>query len=353
MGLPPLIPPSVCIISIVRLIALINITQYPSWDGFYSSANMIYWTAVEVNAAIACACIMTLKPLIQRVFPRLLSPSKGIREPTLQWITPVNNDSIHETNHRNSTPAPINPLTRRMSNAPPHTQQHCCGCSCADSNTPINSNSTSGNTLPNPHLYSEHSPIHRHHNHPDHDTIEKSHYYHSFTTMKPSRPDNTVTTLSAIPSSTTPVPTEYDLDHDLDLEAQRTCSPPSTAGCTNNTNTTNNNHNHNHTGGSHSISTTSNSSADGRRPDDEAEEDRPLRAPPRAHLRLDIRVARAVARDSWSRSPASSSPGSGLGSAVGPGPGPSAPGSGRRRSGGWGTTASGSGAEMREVGRER
>lgn len=32
---------------------------------------------------------MTLKPLIQRVFPRILSPSKGFRDPTLQWITPL------------------------------------------------------------------------------------------------------------------------------------------------------------------------------------------------------------------------------------------------------------------------
>ncbi|KAH6650401.1 hypothetical protein F5144DRAFT_588884 [Chaetomium tenue] len=174
--------------------------------------------------------------------------------------------------------------------------------------TPINSNSNSGNTLPTPHPYSEPPPVHRHHNHVDHDTLEKSHYYHSFTTMKPSRPDITL-------SATTPVPTEYDLDHDLDLEAQRTCSLSSTTDCTN-TNTTNNNHNHNHNNSNRNSTTTTTTTNGGL--DNEAE-DRPLRAPPRAHLRLDIRVARTVAsqRESWSRSPASSSspsPGSGLGS---------------------------------------
>jgi len=63
-------------------------------DAFYTSAPLIYWTVVEVNSAISCACIMTLKPLIQRVFPRLLSPEQDHRDPTLPWITPINNDDV-------------------------------------------------------------------------------------------------------------------------------------------------------------------------------------------------------------------------------------------------------------------
>jgi len=63
-------------------------------DAFYTSAPLIYWTTVEVNSAISCACIMTLKPLIERVFPRLLSPEQDHRDPTLPWITPINNDDV-------------------------------------------------------------------------------------------------------------------------------------------------------------------------------------------------------------------------------------------------------------------
>lgn len=56
----------------------------------------MYWTSVEVNAAITCACIMTLKPLIQRIFPRLLSTgSRYIHDHSLPWITP-----IHSTHSR-------------------------------------------------------------------------------------------------------------------------------------------------------------------------------------------------------------------------------------------------------------
>lgn len=76
----------VCIVSIIRLVALIDVVKKQAVDATYTSANMIYWTSVEVNAAISCACIMTLKPLIQRIFPSLLSPSRTARDQSLQWI---------------------------------------------------------------------------------------------------------------------------------------------------------------------------------------------------------------------------------------------------------------------------
>ena len=89
---------------------------------------MIFLTAVEVNAAIACACIMTLKPLIQRLFPRILSPSNNFRDPTLQWITPAtststtttngtNTNSIHRTSRQSFTSSPHHQHARRQSTA--------------------------------------------------------------------------------------------------------------------------------------------------------------------------------------------------------------------------------------------
>ncbi|KAM7202677.1 hypothetical protein V8F33_002603 [Rhypophila sp. PSN 637] len=83
----------VCLISILRLIALIDITFNPGLDGSYASADLIYWTAAEVNAAIVCACAMTLKPFVQRLFPKLLGGRSGRygggNGHSLPWITPI------------------------------------------------------------------------------------------------------------------------------------------------------------------------------------------------------------------------------------------------------------------------
>ncbi|KAK4224777.1 hypothetical protein QBC38DRAFT_286542 [Podospora fimiseda] len=62
----------VCIVSILRIVAMIDVFSKQAVDATYTAATMIYWTTIEVNAAISCACIMTLKPLIQKIFPRLL-----------------------------------------------------------------------------------------------------------------------------------------------------------------------------------------------------------------------------------------------------------------------------------------
>ncbi|KAF2017379.1 hypothetical protein BU24DRAFT_149608 [Aaosphaeria arxii CBS 175.79] len=60
-----------CIMSLVRLSTLhkgIN-TQDPFWD----NAPAAYWSVVELNCGIICACLPTLRPLIQKITPHLLS----------------------------------------------------------------------------------------------------------------------------------------------------------------------------------------------------------------------------------------------------------------------------------------
>lgn len=209
-----------CIISTVRLVALINIAGQQAYDATYTSARMIYWTTVEVNAAISCACIMTLKPLIQRVFPRLLSPSKCVREPDLQWITPVNNDSIctehggdggdHHHHHHPQQQRLTFPIT------PTSPARAASRHSTASNHTiPSTAKNRRSGSLPYVHEYEGH-PFHN--NPQQQDTIERSRYYHSFTT------NTTTTTTSGGSGSGSGVSLEYDLDHDLDLEAQRTCS---------------------------------------------------------------------------------------------------------------------------------
>lgn len=61
---------SVCLVSLLRLPSLITLSRStdPTWD----AATVAIWTCIELNIAIICACCMTLRPLVARVFPRLL-----------------------------------------------------------------------------------------------------------------------------------------------------------------------------------------------------------------------------------------------------------------------------------------
>lgn len=72
---------SVCTISVVRLWDLVE--EANRVDFTYDNVSISYLTVLEINAAIACACCMTLKPFCARFFPRLwgtrLVPSAGRR----------------------------------------------------------------------------------------------------------------------------------------------------------------------------------------------------------------------------------------------------------------------------------
>jgi len=48
-----------------------------SWD-YTTSA---YWTTIELNFAIICACVMTLKPLIAKLFPGLTDERLSSSDP--------------------------------------------------------------------------------------------------------------------------------------------------------------------------------------------------------------------------------------------------------------------------------
>ncbi|KAK0620602.1 hypothetical protein B0T14DRAFT_430419 [Immersiella caudata] len=65
----------VCLISIIRII---SIRQLDFSDVTYTFSTVAYWGAVEVNLAIICACLTTLKPLLVHVFPGILGTSHAI-----------------------------------------------------------------------------------------------------------------------------------------------------------------------------------------------------------------------------------------------------------------------------------
>ncbi|KXX80768.1 hypothetical protein MMYC01_203938 [Madurella mycetomatis] len=67
----------ICLISLIRLIILIRAKMDRNPDFTYAGTNLTCWTVIETHTAIAIACSMTLKPLVARLFPRLLVPGES------------------------------------------------------------------------------------------------------------------------------------------------------------------------------------------------------------------------------------------------------------------------------------
>ncbi|KAJ5524625.1 hypothetical protein N7494_011275 [Penicillium frequentans] len=81
----------VCVTSIVRLVSLKTISDStdPTWDNVGAAS----WSAIECNTGIICACLPTLKPLISKLAPGLLSTLNGSRR----------QKSGHSSNSRRTT----------------------------------------------------------------------------------------------------------------------------------------------------------------------------------------------------------------------------------------------------------
>ncbi|KAF2016638.1 hypothetical protein BU24DRAFT_492692 [Aaosphaeria arxii CBS 175.79] len=64
----------VCVVSILRLHALVELAQNPQDTTWYSTATA-YWSAIEVNLGIVCASTPALKALVVKFVPAMLSKS--------------------------------------------------------------------------------------------------------------------------------------------------------------------------------------------------------------------------------------------------------------------------------------
>jgi hypothetical protein len=60
-------------LSIARITILGPLLSDPGMDFTYNTVPVFYWTFVETNAAIVCACLMTLRPLASKWWPKLVS----------------------------------------------------------------------------------------------------------------------------------------------------------------------------------------------------------------------------------------------------------------------------------------
>lgn len=69
----------VCFISVVRAYFLDKNHKNTSIDKTYDAVPLSYTGVVEMNAAIVCACSMTLKPFLAKHFPKLLASNGSSR----------------------------------------------------------------------------------------------------------------------------------------------------------------------------------------------------------------------------------------------------------------------------------
>ncbi|RMY70277.1 hypothetical protein D0863_05897 [Hortaea werneckii] len=65
----------VCAVSVVRLLTVFLVAR--TEDLVQSGVWNIIWSAVEANVGIVCACLLALKPLVGRWWPRLVEGSEG------------------------------------------------------------------------------------------------------------------------------------------------------------------------------------------------------------------------------------------------------------------------------------
>ncbi|KAK4222274.1 hypothetical protein QBC38DRAFT_513072 [Podospora fimiseda] len=64
----------ICIVSLIRLVILIKSNTSPDPDTTYNNTNLNHLTVLEVQTAIIVSCLMTLKPLVSKFFPNMLTP---------------------------------------------------------------------------------------------------------------------------------------------------------------------------------------------------------------------------------------------------------------------------------------
>ncbi|KXX76574.1 hypothetical protein MMYC01_206655 [Madurella mycetomatis] len=64
---------SVCIISLTRAVLLARDMDAVQQDVTWESATTANWNSFEINIAIICACLATLRPIVNRFFPTILS----------------------------------------------------------------------------------------------------------------------------------------------------------------------------------------------------------------------------------------------------------------------------------------
>jgi hypothetical protein len=87
----------VCVVSILRLHALIGLLTHVD-DNTYYSAPAAYWSSIEMNLAIVCASLPALKPLVSKIVPGFSST----RESSGRYGNGHSNGTLGGSKHRST-----------------------------------------------------------------------------------------------------------------------------------------------------------------------------------------------------------------------------------------------------------
>jgi hypothetical protein len=70
------------------------------------------WSAIELNMAVVCACLMIVKPLIARLFPQIFMESLEAETDSLGYVLSLHPQMRPELfpDSRSSRPATVPPL---------------------------------------------------------------------------------------------------------------------------------------------------------------------------------------------------------------------------------------------------
>ncbi|KAK0612261.1 hypothetical protein B0T14DRAFT_440946 [Immersiella caudata] len=79
----------VCIISLTRVLLLDRDVKAGAIDVTWDAGKTSNWNIWETNIAIICACLTTMKPIVSKFFPGLLSPNPST-VPDEENISPMN-----------------------------------------------------------------------------------------------------------------------------------------------------------------------------------------------------------------------------------------------------------------------
>lgn len=109
---------SICIISIIRLTELTSLRRTVDWT--YDGLAIDFWSMIEANMGIVCACTMTMKPLLSRLVPGSTRKGEGTQDP----LGPLgigggnnNNNNNHSGNPPTigSKPSRVNTVVKKQS----------------------------------------------------------------------------------------------------------------------------------------------------------------------------------------------------------------------------------------------
>ena len=78
-------------------------------DPTYENVGVANWSSIELNTAIFCACLPTLRPLIARIFPSLISSGHG----RANYYQPGSGTNAYQSGNKSFVSSGLDRTTKR------------------------------------------------------------------------------------------------------------------------------------------------------------------------------------------------------------------------------------------------